>query len=1191
MSKNEEDEEKSRPQPKQMFEEMVGHYLAVNTSSQSHGELEVRFGTKGATITKMDYENTIRHLQSIGFHTTNSDGISMLRIHSEYMNHQRSETQMSNIRAEIVGLDLVQEYCRTNSIQRLLDLPSTSSAIRDKIKFTQKSTPAVNGGKPIKPVDFPDFNFRVSYQMEKDYSTKTEIAQRIIREWGDSRKNFRYINRVRFEHPEYPIFADVSIVKGSAKHGDVPIPRHTIQEAKVFSNAEHYEIELELDNSRIGPGTKFAEKTVLLDAIRKCIRFVLSSLQGTNYPIANAEKSRILGEYIAIIHGKEYSEKKVERWMRAKSREALEATKRDMLRHFIGPSSLTLQVENLHPQEDTNVPSILEHYTVTDKADGERRLLYVASNKRIYLIDGNMNIIFTGAATRDVKLVGSLLDGEMIKYDKNGKYVNIFAAFDIYYFHGKSVRELDFVFTKSGTEEDEDTEPPAEFDRIKYRLDLLQRFLYELKPTNILNVDGGNSDPTQASKRTDHLCEITIIAKTFYKTSSDEDIFKGCASILSKVRDGTYPYNTDGLIFTPSNKGVASERQGSAGSLYKTTWTQSFKWKPVEFNTIDFLVSAKKDKKGRDEIHHVFQGGVSMSGGQNLMQYKTLILMCGFDERKHGYLNPMLDMIEDRLPTVGDVDNEETYKPVPFQPTDPYDPMACICNVELQQRPSGHVIVAEENAEVFEENMIVEFRYDVTKEAGWRWIPLRVRYDKTAELRSGVKNYGNAYHVANGNWHSLHHPITEEMLTTGRDIPEAAANEDVYYNKSTSKTSTRALRDFHNLFVKRKLIMGVSDRGANLIDYSVGKAGDLPKWVAAKLGFVFGIDISKDNIENRMDGACARYLNYRKKEKRMPAALFVNGNTALNIRSGKAGFSEKDRQIMQAVFGAGKKDKEELGEGVYKQYGVGTGEKGFAVSSCQFSLHYFFENKKTLNGFLRNLAECTAFGGHFIGTCYDGDTVFQLLSKKSRGEGIVITQDGAKMFELTKQYDATGYPDDDLSLGYAIDVFQESINKTFREYLVNFSYFRRMMENYGFAILTPEEAKAMHMPSGTGLFRELFDGMMGEVSRDRRLKTEYGTAAAMTKEEKQVSFMNRYFIFRKTHNVVTEKVERLMLIGKHGDEEEEEELSKARVEKKVVIRRLPGKKTKVILQSVADTKVSVSVSIGKTVSFIRRRKE
>ena len=72
------------------------------------------------------------------------------------------------------------------------------------------------------------------------------------------------------------------------------------------------------------------------------------------------------------------------------------------------------------------------------------------------------------------------------------------------------------------------------------------------------------------------------------------------------------------------------------------------------------------------------------------------------------------------------------------------------------------------------------------------------------------------------------------------------------------------MRDFHNKFVKSKIINSVANRGNTLIDMSVGKAGDMYKWLEAKLSFVFGIDYSKDNIENRMDGACVRYIKKRR---------------------------------------------------------------------------------------------------------------------------------------------------------------------------------------------------------------------------------------------------------------------------------------------------------------------------------------
>ena len=66
--------------------------------------------------------------------------------------------------------------------------------------------------------------------------------------------------------------------------------------------------------------------------------------------------------------------------------------------------------------------------------------------------------------------------------------------------------------------------------------------------------------------------------------------------------------------------------------------------------------------------------------------------------------------------------------------------------------------MTEEN-EYFEEDMIVEFSYDVNKKGNWRWKPLRV-FDMIKRMICvhGGTNYGNAYHVANSNWHSIHNP-------------------------------------------------------------------------------------------------------------------------------------------------------------------------------------------------------------------------------------------------------------------------------------------------------------------------------------------------------------------------------------------------------------------------------------------------
>ena len=92
--------------------------------------------------------------------------------------------------------------------------------------------------------------------------------------------------------------------------------------------------------------------------------------------------------------------------------------------------------------------------------------------------------------------------------------------------------------------------------------------------------------------------------------------------------------------------------------------------------------------------------------------------------------------------------------------------------------------------------------------------------------------------------------------------------------------------------------------------------------------------------------------------------------------------------------------------------------------------------------------------------------IFDALKDKKKGESCCIVKDGdTKVWEIVKEYNNETFNSDDTSLGYAINVYQESINKYFREYLVNFDYLIRVMENYGFKPLTHAESRHLGMPS------------------------------------------------------------------------------------------------------------------------------
>jgi DNA polymerase elongation subunit (family B) len=113
-------------------------------------------------------------------------------------------------------------------------------------------------------------------------------------------------------------------------------------------------------------------------------------------------------------------------------------------------------------------------------------------------------------------------------------------------------------------------------------------------------------------------------------------------------------------------------------------------------------------------------------------------------------------------------------------------------------------------------------------------------------------------------------------------------------------------------------------------------------------------------------------------------------------------------------------------------------------------------------------------------------------------------------------------------------VYQESINKYFDEFLVNYDYLDRAMENYGFTHLTAEECKSLGLPKSSGLFSELYDNMVRDVEKNKKLANDYGKAIGMNVFEKKISFLNRYFVYKKVRNVDASRVQL------EGEEEEDE---------------------------------------------------
>lgn len=406
---------------------------------------------------------------------------------------------------------------------------------------------------------------------------------------------------------------------------------------------------------------------------------------------------------------------------------------------------------------------------------------------------------------------------------------------------------------------------------------------------------------------------------------------------------------------------------------------------------------------------------------------------------------------------------------------------------------------------------------------------LQERYSEPKFIPVGLK-YGNNIDVANNVWQSIHNPISVDMICNGtmddvQDIGSVYYNRDVQ-TQSRENSSTYALQQFHNKIVKQttlfeKVIPFIKREHSrvHLLDLATGKGGDLHKWMEQKLSDVVGIDIVSDNIYNALDGACVR----RQQTSRQSATKihFLVGDVSKNIRSGEA--FEKDSRSKKLYSKLWKQPS-------FPRYHYE--EKRFDVVTMMFALHYMFKSEKMLQGFIQNLVQNLKPGGIFMGACLDGVKVFEALRSKSIGESIRgVDAQQRILWKLKKQFSHEQFSADKSSLGAQISVFMPSINKEIVEYLVHFDYLKQELQKHGIEDCSAEVREQLHLPD-TDSFEAIFNSMQTDFkhcSAAEEKAMSYKTRKAykvkkfiltkMSAEEKELSFMNRIFVFQKKKTI------------------------------------------------------------------------
>ena len=912
-------------------------------------------------------------------------------------------------------------------------------------------------------LDLAEYEMRIKSRREIALDKNDVLVTELIAGWPQTKKAFRLVKRWTFQGNGMRI--DMSMVRSTPKdsRGEFRWQRRFL-ENNLFEQPTIYEVEVELLH---GAETDTQEKAT------KCfvrgIGEILRAIQGNTLLIQHSVSDNVLGQY----------------------RELMGTAQ------FRGVAPVTLEVKNMSSVE-IGIPNIRNNYNVTDKADGLRTHGFCNSEGELFLLDMSMKVYRTGLASK--ACAKSLVDGEWVTRSINDKPIQHFLLFDIYVDEGLPCSSLPFATVDKADE--------------KTRWFKLQNWM-----------NRWTSDLQVVAKGVTEATKFQLEKKEFLFADPGNplSIFTACASILDTQRI----YHTDGVILTP-NLLPLPDKPGAG-------FIQQFKWKPAADNSIDFLITYQKDPTAplADEVV-VSQDPLS---GVDI-RYKIMRLYVNsnkdatFDDPRNTVLNelPLPPPLWEQ--TKGG--DRRSFKPMLFNPMDYGDTMVNTCYVILKTNPETgeEYAVTKDSDEPIQDNSILECRYEPHAEPGWRWVPMRIRHDKTERFAKGklTGNYSrtlNAEATANSIWNSIHDPVSLHMIRTGSEEPTA---EELAALASSSKTSyahrkyyvrggtkddrmaARGLRDFHNRWIKETVIYNSLltveplKPGKKLLDFSCGQAGDYGIWLRKNALFVLGVDIAGEGIVDPKNGAYRRYMTalINKGRENVPPMVFVIGDSSKPLTTGVAGDGAEEKNMLRSIFGQTATDGP-VPKAV-QLHSAGILRGGADVAVCMFALHYFFASKETLDGFLANVRDCVAVGGYFAGMCFDGTKVFNMLRSTEKGHAKVGRDSGADVWSIRKEYDADaeGLPADETSIGLPIDVRFISIGEEHREYLVNFDYLTMRMREIGFELLTAEELATIGLQNSTNTFDVTY-----------RMAATAGHRYAMTEAEKEFSFLNRWFIFKR----------------------------------------------------------------------------
>lgn len=1091
----------------------------------------------------------------------------------QYLRSTSARRQQGGDSTVSIALDVAVEIPQRLGLVRVT-LEGSDESIRKALLTKTGVDPAWSDATVIhkrrmRPsVDVHQQRFRVNLKREELVRDAVELAAArsiAASDTGTIRKLYRLKRRFSFPASDARFRYDVTAVRQLAHSSPTWEMLNAVPE-KFEVECELIQVVVPADN-KSSADRQDKEATMLATlsatALLKCFGVLLKVLDDTDRLLTVAKRDEVLTEFLTLVYPAD------------KATWGPQVAAGGVQPKFLpGPKPVTLEAQHLHESglvkahgqgssKSKEGPSCGDEitqetgplvspvggvsYTVTDKADGVHRVMFIASDGQAYMLAVE-GVVKLRATTLSCKSGGransSVIDGEFIP--GHGASGPLFAAFDAYFFEGVDVRRLELMGSEALLHRQRDKGA----SRVKGSGISLSELGDNLSDPGLRS--GKKADPTSrlaccelvasslasatasapSTTQTQGATSLKFIVKRFLRYDGSLDGMTACVRKILARRDAhNFPYQVDGLILTPASWPVGAN--GPLGMVKsEQTWEAALKWKPPDQNSIDFLV-------------RIIPGELVRRKGAS---YRVAHLYVGYDPAKWDPVTTLALLTDRATPAARRASGAYVKRLFGIPGEAARDTGLHVCHLRVED---GQDRMHCRSGEEVIDSTIVEFTYDT--EAGadvphsFKWVPLRPRPDKTQRYVSSGGEIGGAANdikSALSVWTSILNPVTEQVMcgkeapTIGKRGSGTGAGESpvaYYVGKMANNSGMASMRAFHGWVKSTDLLLrllGPTTR--SIFDIGCGQGGDLHTWRKLGVNRVLGIDLYGAGITDPNTGANVRILEERRRNGRrgevqapLPRILLLPIDASRPIDRLQIDMLDEengDRQVARVVWSL--VESSSVKDERLRRYHGFAGRGGFDVVSCQFAVHYFFKTPATLRAFALNVATHLRRGGYFVGTCMDAHRVSTALKERACIQGVA---GGKVIWRIQRLYEPDKFDPTapcQRNTGLQIKVYVQTIGQTLEEYLVDFRLLRLAMAEVG---LVPPDATQLAQlglteadaPGGTSTFEESFTRMKGmrEGDRDRHAKIALG----MTEDERAFSFLNRWFIFvRSDERVITQ---------------------------------------------------------------------